>query len=169
MTNGTIRVREYSPADRESVIQLVAAFRVALSSLRGHERKPDVSSAAGELQEYIDKMYPIFVATAGDEARNIGYLVCKVDGDTVWAESLFVSPEFRRRGVAGMLYDEAEKLAQARGQETLYNWVHPNNDAIIAFLKKRGYEVLNPIEVRRHRPGETTKTTLRVGNHDYAY
>jgi len=169
MSDGSIKIREYGPADRESVIQLVAALRVALSSLHGHERMADVSSAEGELQEYIDKMYPIFVATAGGEARHIGYLVCKVDGDTVWAESLFVSPEFRRQGVAGMLYDEAEEIAQARGQETLYNWVHPNNGAIIAFLKKRGYDVLNLIEVRRHRSGEETTSTLRVGDHDYAY
>ena len=83
MSNDSITVREYSPTDRESVIQLVAAFRVAISSLRGHERKADVSSAAGELQEYIDKMYPIFVAMTPDEACNIGYLVCKFDGDTV--------------------------------------------------------------------------------------
>ena len=168
MNNGKITIREYDEADRQSVIQLVAAFRVALSPLRGHEREPDVSAATDELHDYIDKAYPIFVAT-NEEVGNIGYLVCKVDGDTLWAESLFVSPEFRRRGVAGMLYDEAEKLAQTRGQETLYNWVHPNNDAIIAFLKKRGYDVLNLIEIRQRRTGEETKATVRVGDHVYAY
>ncbi len=169
MSNGSIRVREYGPVDRESVVQLVAAFRVALSSLRGREGKADVSSAEGELQEYVDKMYPIFVATVGKEEQHVGYLVCKVDGDTLWAESLFVSPEFRRCGVAGMLYAMAEELAQSRGQATLYNWVHPNNDAIITFLKKRGYDVLNLIEIRRRLPEEKTGATLRVGEHDYAY
>ncbi len=132
-------------------------------------RMPDAASAANELQEYIDKMYPIFVAAAAEQTDTIGYLVCKVDGDTVWAESLFVAPPFRRRGVAEMLYGKAEKLAQATGRQTLYNWVHPNNNAIIAFLKKHGYDVLNLIEIRQRRPGEKTEATLRVGDHDYAY
>jgi ribosomal protein S18 acetylase RimI-like enzyme len=147
---------------------LVAAFRVALSSLRGKAREMNVAAAEDELQKYIDKMYPIFIAVT-DEAQNVGYLACKVDGNTVWAESLFVSPEFRRRGVAGMLYDKAEELARAHGQETLYNWIHPNNGAIISFLRKRGYNVLNLIEVRRPRTGDTTNTTFRIGDHDYAY
>ena len=92
-----------------------------------------------------------------------------MDGNALWAESLFVTLEFRRRGLAGMLYNAAEQLAQSRGQATLYNWVHPNNHAIIAFLAKRGYDVLNLIEVRRRLPKEETEGTLRVGEHDYAY
>ena len=169
MSNVGITVREYGPDDRESVVQLVAAFRVALSALHGCEKAADTSAAEGELQEYIDKSFPVFVATAAGETPCIGDLVCKVDGDTLWAESLFVSPGFRRQGIAGMLYHEAEKLAHDRGQQTLYNWVHPNNDAIIAFLKKRGYDVLNLIEVRRRRAGEETAGVVRVGDHDYAY
>ncbi|HDQ73095.1 MAG TPA: GNAT family N-acetyltransferase [Chloroflexi bacterium] len=169
MNASEFAVREYRPGDRDTVVQLIAEFRVALSALRGYDRQADVSQAESELQEYIDNRYPIFVATTVGEAESIGYMVYRVDGDTVWAESLFVSPEFRRRGVAGMLYDTGEKFAEARGQETLYNWVHPNNDAIIAFLKKRGYDVLNLIEVRRRRPGEEAAGVIQVGDHRYAY
>ena len=169
MREDSIAVREYYPGDRKSVVELIAAFKVALSSLRGHDRRPDISHADNELQEYVDKKYPVFVATTTNQEYGVGYLVCRVDGNTVWAESLFVLPEFRRRGIAGMLYEAAEKCAKARGQETLYNWVHPNNHAIIAFLKQRGYDVLNLVEVRRRRPGEETKATVRVGDYDYAY
>jgi ribosomal protein S18 acetylase RimI-like enzyme len=169
MNKVRIQVRQYRPADQESVVRLVAEFRVVLSCLWGHERKPDLSSAEAELQEYIEKSYPIFVATSADEANAVGYLVCRMDGDTVWVESLFVAPRLRRRGIAGQLYQEAEKLAQDQGQETLYNWIHPSNDAIIAFLKKRGYDVLNLIEIRRRRAGEKPETTLKVGNHNFAY
>ncbi len=169
MGNGIVQIRAYDPDDRESVIQLVAAFRVDLSALCGQKQMPDVASAAGELQEYLDNEYPVFVAIPETGSAPIGYLVCKVEEGTIWAESLFVSAEFRRCGVAARLYDEAEKLAHALGQETLYNWVHPNNDAIIAFLKTRGYDVLNLIEIRRRYDGDKEKGTLRVGNHDFAY
>ncbi len=163
-----MNIREYTPADHESLIELVAAFRVALSALQGYQRECDFVAAADELQEYADKGFPIFVAEE-KPGHNVGYLVCRVDGDTVWAESLFVSPEFRRRGVAGLLYDAAEELAQRHDEPTLYNWVLPNNHAIIAFLKARGYDVLNMVEIRRREPGEEFKTTLRVGDHEYKY
>ena len=159
-------IRPYDPADHHVITHLVAAFRVALAALRGHNREPDIAAAAAELQEYIDKAYPIFIAYAG---RPIGYLVCRIDADTVWVESLYVSPRFRRRGIAAKLYSEAEKIAQSHNQATLYNWVHPNNHRMIAFLKKQGYDVLNLIEIRKRRPEEKAKTTIRVGSHTYAY
>lgn len=163
-----MKVREYTSTDRESLIALVAAFRVYMSSLRGREREVDPAAASDELQEYIDKDFPVFVAEA-DSGRIVGYLVCRADDSTLWAESLFVSPAFRRRGIAGMLYDAAEQVARNRGEPTIYNWIHPNNDRIIAFLKARGYDVLNLIEVRRGLPGEKPQTTLRIGDHDYKY
>jgi len=59
---------------------------------------------------------------------------------------------------------EAEQLAQEFDGDTVYNWIHPNNDRIISFLKKRGYNVLNLIEVRRARLGEETSEKIKVGN-----
>lgn len=169
MEKDSITVRTYHQDDRQLVVQLVAGFRVALSEFRGRTRKADLSRATAELQEYVEKAYPIFVAVTEDEPICIGYVVCRIDDDTVWVESLFVSPEFRRRGVAGLLYDAAEECARAHGQDTLYNWIHPNNHAMIGFLEKRGYDVLNLIEVRRRRNGEEAMSSIRVGDHDFAY
>jgi hypothetical protein len=50
-----------------------------------------------------------------------------------------------------------------------YNWVHPNNDGIIAFLRKRGYGVLNLIELRGARPGASLTNKVRVGEHEFDY
>ncbi len=105
--------------------------------------------AKEELQDYIDNKYPIFIVK-DKENKVVGYLVCKVEEDIVWAESLYVLPEYRRRGgIASLLFNEAEKLAEKLGSDTVYNWVHPNNDRIIKFLEKRGYDVLNLIEIRK--------------------
>lgn len=169
MIDDCIAVRPYTPEDGEAVTRLVAAFRVALLALTGRAVEPDLPAAAGELRDYLDKRYPLFVATAGDGPCPIGYLVCRIDGETAWAESLYVSPEHRRRGVAGRLYDAAEQIARALGQDTLYNWVHPHNDAIILFLKERGYDALNLVEVRRRYGGEEIRGTLRVGDHEFAF
>jgi ribosomal protein S18 acetylase RimI-like enzyme len=161
-------IREYTMADREAIITLIAAFRVELALLRRRQRALDLAAATEELQDHLDRGFPIFIAS-GDTGGCIGYLVCRVDGNTVWAESLFVSPEYRRRGIGTTLYAAAERLARDRGSPTVYNWVHPNNDRIIAFLKERGYEVLNLIEVRRPTEGEQFQGTLRIADHDYKY
>ncbi|MGD9201519.1 MAG: GNAT family N-acetyltransferase [Chitinispirillia bacterium] len=162
------KVRTYSDSDRESLIPLIAAFRVELGKLRGRDRKADLTGARKELDEYIQLSYPIFVAEC-DDMTIAGYHVCRVDGQVVWGESLFVLPQYRRQGIAGMLYDAAENLAKNNGQETVYNWVHPNNDKIIGFLKARGYNVLNLIELRRPLKGEKLDTVVKVNNHKYRY
>jgi GNAT superfamily N-acetyltransferase len=99
----------------------------------------------------------------------VGYLVCRVVGDVVWAESLYVLPAYRRQGIASTLYAEAEKLALALGSDAPYNWVHPNNDPIIQFLQRRGYDVLNLIELRRPRSGEKPSRVICVGEHKFNY
>ena len=53
--------------------------------------------------------------------------------------------------------------------DTLFNYVHPNNDAMINFLKSKGYTVLNLIEIRKPFKGEKNKTTIKVGNNEFDY
>jgi hypothetical protein len=44
-----------------------------------------------------------------------------------------------------------------------------NNAAIIAFLRKRGYDVLNLIEVRRKYAGECISGDVMVGSERFRY
>jgi len=163
-----MHIRPYHPNDHAALVPRTAAFRVDLAALRGDRREPDLTAAAAELQDYLDKAMPIFV-TERPSGEIAGYLVCRVDGETVWTESLFVGPAYRRQGVAGQLYAQAERLAVERGSDTVYDWVHPNNDPIIAFLRKRGYDVLNLLEIRKSLPDERLTTTLAVGRQRYRY
>jgi ribosomal protein S18 acetylase RimI-like enzyme len=163
-----VKIRSARPGDEEGLIPLIGEFRVTLARLRGVTQEMDLEAAEKELAGYREVSFPVFVAENGD-GKIVGYLVCRVDGDVVWAESLFVSPESRRRGIGSALYAEAERLAQELGNDSVYNWVHPNNDTIISFLQNRGYSVLNLIELRRPRPGEKTKQQISVGKHEFEY
>ena len=78
-------------------------------------------------------------------------------------------PECRRKGIASALYEQAEQLAQAYGEDTVFNYVHPNNGAMIGFLQKRGYTVLNMIELRKEFKGEMTRTKVQVGDYTFDY
>lgn len=163
-----MKIRLFQPSDERQLVELIAEFRVALEGLRGKAVPANLDRAKKELAYYRTRRYPIFVAESSN-SEIVGYLVCRVDEDVVWAESLFVSPEYRRKGIGSALYAEAERLAQRLGGDTVYNWVHPNNDKIIRFLKKRGYNVLNLVELRRPWSGEETSEKIRVGKHEFDY
>lgn len=162
-----MKIRCFRAQDSEGLVSLIAQFRVELAVLRGKRAQSDREAAGKELADYQRKCFPIFVAE--EDSKLVGYLVSRVDDNTVWAESLFVLPEFRRKGIASALYGEAERLAAELGSDTVYNWIHPNNDTIVSFLKNRGYDVLNLVELRRPRPNEKPSGTIQVGSHEFKY
>lgn len=153
--------------DVERVAPLVAAFRVSLKKLNGISSVPDQAAGQKELIEYLHAGYPCFTALEHNDF--IGYLVCRVEKPTVWVESIFVKDEFRRRGVASELMRVAEKVAASYGEDTVFNFVHPNNHEMIEFLRKTGYSVLNLIEIRKPYSGEVFSQKICVGEHEFDF
>lgn len=148
--------------DADRVVHLVADFRVTLNGYRGIASRPRVEAAREEIGEFLDAGFPIFAVEDGGELA--GYAVCRMDEPCLWVEHLFVREAYRRRGVATLLFEKAEEIARAMGENTVYNFVHPNNRGMIAFLRSRGYTVLNMIEIRKPYPGERLTTTIPVGD-----
>ena len=163
-----MNIRSYQSNDSTEVIKLIAKFRVRLAKLKGISKELDLNSAKEELEFYEKKKYPIFIAE-DDKSVVIGYHVCRVEDDIIWSESLYVNPEMRRKGIGSKLYKEAEELVEKFGGDTVYNWVHPNNDMSIPFLKSRGYDVLNLIEIRKKRPNEVFTQEIKVGKYEFNY
>ena len=162
-----IRIDRATAEEIPLLAPLTAGFRVALKGYKGINAAPDEAAAAAELREYFAAGWPVFAARL--DGALCGYLVCRVEAPCVWAESLYVLPEYRRRGAAAALFRRAEELAASFGEDTVYNCVHPNNDGVIAFLRSMGYSVLNLIEVRKPWAGETLATRIRVGEHEFDY
>ena len=150
-----------------AVAALVADFRVELRTYKGIASVPDLAAGKAELDEYIGAGFPVFAAV--EDEVYAGYLVCRVEGGVVWVESIYVAPAYRRRAVASMLHAKAEQIAAGYGESTVYNYVHPNNHSMIAFLRKHGYTVLNLIEIRKPHPGEKLGQIIRVGEHEFDY
>lgn len=161
-----MKINEVDRVD-DTLSELVARFRVDLDSYRGIVSEMNVEAGRQEVEEYLSAGFPIYIASIDDMPA--GYLVCRVDRETVWVESLFVQPEYRRRGIAGALHRKAEEVAAARGGDTLYHYVHPNNHGMIRFLCARGYSVLNLIEIRKPYPDEAPMLRIRVGEHEFDY
>lgn len=146
---------------------LLSEFRITLRAFKGEAVEYDIEDAKEELTDFLDKNYPVFIAL--EDEKCVGYLACRIDEPCVWVEHIFVSKEYRRKHIASALFEKAEEVAAGYGQETVYNYVHPNNDGIIAFLRSRGYNVLNLIEIRKKYTDETPTMKIKVADNEFDY
>ncbi|MBR6108204.1 MAG: GNAT family N-acetyltransferase [Clostridia bacterium] len=162
-----MRLIELTLPDADRTAGLIAAFRVTLNALRGIASAPDIAAAREEFLEYLNAGFPMFGAE--EDGGLIGYIVCRIDAPCLWVESIYVRGEHRRRGAATMLFEKAEELARSMGEETVFNYVHPNNDRMIAFLRSKGYTVLNLIEIRKPYAGEKPASKIKVGENEFDY
>ena len=151
----------------DALAEMVALFRVELRSYKGITSKPNIEAGREETEEYLAAGFPVFAAIV--DGAYAGYVVCRVDSEVVWVESIFVKEEYRRHSVASALHNKAEEIAASYGEDTVYNYVHPNNHRMIAFLRKRGYTVLNLIEIRKPYKGEKLTQKICVGEHKFDY
>ena len=151
----------------ESIVPLAAEFRAALRALKGAASRPDPEAAREEILDFLKAGYPVFAAK--EEGAPAGYIVCRIEEPCLWVEHIYVRKEYRRRGAGSLLFEKAEELAAAMGEETVFNYVHPNNEAMIAFLRSKGYTVLNMIEIRRPYKDEIPQTTVRVNGIEFDY
>ena len=160
-----IKKADSSMADQ--IAPLIADFRTVLDSFRGIDSRPDLKSALMEYHDFLKSGYPVFLAS--EDEVPVGYIVCRIESPCLWVEHLFVRKEYRRKGIASSLFTKAEELAASMGEDTVFNYVHPNNDGIINFLRSKGYTVLNLIEIRKAYPNEKLSDSIRVGNHIFDY
>ena len=149
------------------LVYLAVEFRKTLAAFKNEICDIDVDDALEELQYYLSRHYPIFAVA--DNGRYVGYAVCRIDDDVVWLESIYVRKQDRHKGIGKILFQKAESIAREHGNETLYQYVHPNNDAMLLFLKSQGYDVLNLIEIRKPYTNEETKQEYQIGDHKYRY
>lgn len=153
--------------DVDRIAPLVAAFRIQLNSYKGIRSQLNVEAGKEEILDFLNSDFPVFAVE--DNNALAGYIVCRIDEPCLWVEHIFVKEDCRRRGIATMLFHKAEEIAESMGEDTVYNFVHPNNDNMIQFLRSNGYTVLNMIEIRKPYKGEKLTTTIHVEKEAFDY
>ena len=162
-----MKIINYEDRYFNQTAELLADFRVTLKAFKGMRDKPDIIAAKEELNSFIkDNNYPIYLCVKDNTV--LGYMILKKDG-VIWVEQIFVKESYRRKGVATLLYNKAEEESKLIGEDTLYNYVHPNNDVMIFFLKSKGYDVLNLIEIRKPYDKEDNKEIIQIKNNKFRY
>ena len=162
-----MEIIKISNTDADRIASLAAAFRTQLKSYKGIQSQPDINAGKEELLEFLESGFPVYAAE--DQGDFVGYIVCRIDEPCLWVEHIFVREDCRRKGIATMLFNKAEEIAASMGEDTVYNFVHPNNENMIRFLRTKGYTVLNMIEIRKPYAGENLTTTIPVGKEVFDY
>ncbi len=153
--------------DADKIAPLVAAFRTQLKSCKGIKSQPDIEAGKEEILEFVESGFPVYAVE--DSGILAGYIVCRIDALCLWVEHIYVRPDYRRRGIATMLFSKAEEIAASMGEDTVYNYVHPNNENMIRFLRSKGYTVLNMIEIRKPYKDEKLTEIIHVGKEAFDY
>ena len=153
--------------DADKLAPLAAAFRTQLKSYKGIRSRSDLDAGKEEILEFLNSGFPIYAVE--DNGAFVGYIVCRIDEPCLWVEHLYVREDYRRKGIATMLFNKAEEIAASMGEDTVYNFVHPNNEIMIRFLRSKGYTVLNMIEIRKAYAGERLTTTIHVEKEAFDY
>lgn len=153
--------------DVDRVAPMAAAFRVQLKSFKSIEAQPDIEEGKDEIIDFLKSGFPVYAVEDGGAL--VGYIVCRIGKPCLWIEHIFVREDYRRKGVASMLFNKAEEIAASMGEDTVYNFVHPNNENMIRFLRSKGYTVLNMIEIRKPYKGEKPASVIHVETETFDY
>jgi GNAT superfamily N-acetyltransferase len=140
----TIRIRPARDGDADTLVEFNA--RMALET-EGLELDPAVLAPGvrGGLADAAKALY--FVAEAG--GRVVGQLMITKEwsdwrnGDIWWVQSVYVHPDYRRRGVFRALYDHARNEARRAGAVGVRLYVDDHNAAARQVYERLGMRMSN--------------------------
>jgi [ribosomal protein S18]-alanine N-acetyltransferase len=134
ITLRTYRADDLGPMHALDVVCFEKPFRFTRGAMRRFAEDKKARVTITEDKDSLVGFVILHIEEVG--AGRIGYII-----------TLDVSPEHRRRGVAGRLTQEAERQAQREGCAALVLHVFTGNEAAIRFYASHGF-------VRSHREEE---------------
>jgi ribosomal-protein-alanine N-acetyltransferase len=126
-----IRLRSYRAEDVDAMHALdVVCFERPFRFTRGAMRRFAEANHARVVIAEVDDALAGFVIVQAEEDEEVrtGYVV-----------TLDVEPAFRRRGIAGVLMSEVERLARLDGCDAMVLHGFTGNDAAIRFYANAGF------------------------------
>lgn len=142
-------------------LQMVFEMLIIMNKLNQSEKIVMMSEAVREANGYFTENRRVFVYKIKN--KMVGYSVLKIEDQVCWLDWLYVDPDYQGKNIASKLFDHVEEISLKLGNDQLYIWVHPDNHRMLKFLKKKGYNVLNLIEVKKKKPS-TSRSISIMGN-----
>jgi ribosomal-protein-alanine N-acetyltransferase len=86
------------------------------------------------------------VFMAYESGRPAGYVMFRCEPDSNELMKIAVLPEFRKTGIASVLYDEGEKIVLAKNSKDIFLEVEETNRGAIRLYSKKGF-----VEISRRK------------------
>ena len=154
-------LRRVAPGDEAEVLHL-NALEVAQLAPMDRPRLHQLREAADRFDVIeVDGGFGGFVVTfapgAGYDSPNYRWFSERLGADFYYLDRIVLHQACRRRGVAGVVYDELELVAAAYGCLALEVNLQPPNPASLAFHTARGYREVGQLGDAAHLVTMMTK------------
>ena len=143
-----IVVREYDMKDFSALCDLVAEFFSHHQRLNGRGPLPPDEAATLIPRDMLQESSHILVAEPKEGGNIIGFCRIELHEGAYFLRELGVASSWRIRGVGTALLREAEAYIKAKDETNLYLSIVPRNVDAVRFFVRRGYDIINTIELR---------------------
>jgi ribosomal protein S18 acetylase RimI-like enzyme len=144
----TIIVRTYDVKDFSSLTNLVAEFFTFHRQLQGRGPLPPEEAATIIPQDMLQESSHILVAETKEASAVVGFCRVELHEGAYFLRELGVTENWRIRGVGTALLRAAEDYIKEVGETNLFLSVVPRNIDAVRFFVRRGYDILNTMELR---------------------
>lgn len=148
-------IRDYRMEDFTNLCRLVAEFYTVHHQLAGHGPMPVDEAALVIRDDMLGPDSHILVAESEDSRELIGFCRYERHQGAFFGRELCVLETKRFHGVGTALLRAAEKRIQEAGEANLFISVVARNAQALQFFAKRGYNILNMVELRTAFPKES--------------
>lgn len=147
-------IRDYRTADFADLCRLVAEFYTVHHRLADHGAMPADEAALVIQDDMLGPDSHILVAETTDSSEIVGFCRYERHQGAFFGRELCVAEAKRYRGAGTALLRAAEKRVREAGESNLFVSVVARNPQALGFFAKRGYNILNTVELRTPFPDE---------------
>lgn len=120
-----------------SLLELILQLHKSL-----YPKRFDNISSKYNLDDVIDLIFSRRIWVYEYDGMVVGYIIGWAEGDVYFVDDLMVDPEYRRRGIGGMLLDYISDMAIRLGCNEIQLDVWLENESAVEFYVDGGFEVL---------------------------
>lgn len=117
-----------------------------LSSMAQKPTKQDLEAAHEKVAGAIESGDEVYAVT--EHSRYVAYMILHLCEGGLEIKELYTRKEYRRKGIAAQLFQEAEKQAEQQHVH-LVMYVSPENKTALAFLSKQGYGKISAYQMEK--------------------
>ena len=144
----TLELRPYHPTDVAAIVAIVNFNILNSTALYDYEPRTEQAQQA-VFEEKLQKGFPIWVATIGNELVGFGYYSefrFKEAYQYTVEHSVYVSPDYYGKGIGKALLLQLIQIAKTQGKHTLIAVIDSENQGSIKFHEQFGFTTVGVLK-----------------------